>query len=218
MVYQRQEDYHLVSKYYNIMPLLDEQQKNISPSTLEVFAQIFLRHGTHTRSRLSLLHRHCKIPSDTVMMHSRGPNEEDICMPQMLDGRTLQPCVYLYRREYAEFWPVEFEEAQDCQGYDPPSDAFLSELGSTLVELGLDSVLGLSWASPTSGPWIESLRTDGPGTIARRLSKDLGVGSSIVTAWAFLKLNGEPVVTPAMECEQTRSGVHDPPPWTPPNK
>lgn len=135
-------------------------------------------------------------------------------MPQILDERTLQPCVYLYRREYAEFWPVGFKEAQDCQGY----DAFLSELGSTLVELGLDSVLGLSWASPTSGPWIESLRTDGPGTIARRLSKEWRVGSSIVTAWAFLTLNGKPVVTPAMECEQTRSGVHDPPPRAPPNK
>lgn len=76
-------------------------------------------------------------------MHSQGSGEEDICKPQELGTHEMQPCLFLYQREHDEFWPVESQDAHELQGYFPPDDAFLLELSTMLIEVGMDDVLGL---------------------------------------------------------------------------
>lgn len=153
------------------------------------------------------------------MMHSRGIEEEeeevvDICTPQELGTFTMQPCLYHYKREHAEFWPVEFDEMLIPGRHDAPSHVFLSELSLALVRFELEDVLGLSYAPSLPGPLTEYLLPNTRGTIARRSPIESKAGSRIVTAWIFSVVDGTCVFSPEMECNQTPSGVHDPPPKT----
>ena len=203
---QKHKDYRLASERYNEIPLLENQRTDIPSSTLEALARIFLRHGVQDRFQVSLLHRHDTLPSNTVMVHLRQSLEEDICLPQELGKCELQPCVFSWQRN--EFWPIEFEEAHRSDRYMLADNTFLAELGSFLAASNMDEVLGLSCALSVRGPWVEYIRSEGPGTIARRSLDGASPTLGIVTAWAFSLADGDIVITPETTCQRTTVGVH----------
>lgn len=207
------EDYNLAPYCYNRLPLFEDQTKDVSRSTLEALANIFLRYNMHTEFGISLLHRHCATPSNSVMVHSRS--EEDICIPQELGLDDIRPCQFFFSRGHGEFLPLEFERAglrTECI----PSQSFLSELASFLRCRSLDNVLGLSRVLPLDGPWIEFQRPDGRGTVAVRSAQEAELGGGVITEWAFLSVNGVLCIKAQTECVTTASGVHEPPPPPPP--
>lgn len=206
------QDYHLASDSYNHLPLLEEQRTDVPLSALETLASLFLRHGAHTHFRISLLHRHIRTPPKAVMVHTQGPEEEDICGPQELGSCKIQPCLFHYTRDHQEFWPVEFRAVEDSSRYSPPDTTFLSELSTILVAIGMDGILGVSHASCIDGPCTEYLLSDGLGTVSRRRLEHPSVGWQIITEWSVREINGKPTICPEKDCIQTPSGVHVPVP------
>ena len=201
------EDYNLAPYCYNRLPLFEDQTKDVSRSTLEALANIFLRYNMHTEFGISLLHRHCATSLNSVMVHSKS--EEDTCVPQELGANDIRPSLFFFSRGQGEFLPLEFERAgvrTECI----PSQTFLSELASFLRSRSLDNVLGLSRVSPLDRPWIEFQRPDGHGTIAVRSEREAKLGGGVITEWAFLSVNGVICIKALRRCDITASGVHEP--------
>ena len=202
------EDFHNAPNYYNRLPHVDNQQRDISASILDKLGDLFLRHAMHTEFGIALLHRHCDTSPTSVMVHTK--TDQDVCVPQELGLRKIRPVLFIFCRTREEYMPLEFEAASESWTERMPSESFLCDLASFLRSESLDTVLGLSRLSSTEDPWFEFMRSDGPGTIAFRSAREINVSKHRVTEWAFSSTNGVLCIKAVKGCRTTISGVHEP--------
>lgn len=195
------------ARLYNTIRPLENQQHDVSPSTLSALGTIFVRHHMHINFGICLVHRHYDIAPGCVMVHTKYDDGSDLCRPEAIGLRAIRPWAYFLVPQ-DEFLPFEYDSDTAQKHLALPDGVFLSELSSYLRAQGLEDVLGLMHISPSSSRWSEALSFDQRGTIARRISTDEYMLEGIITEWAFDDFNGEVRIKSLKECRKPESGGH----------
>lgn len=195
---------------YNALPLIDEQRNLVQRSDLRELAAIFLRHEVHDRFGLALLHRHVRIDPQFVMVHSKLSNNTYSCRPEKLGMRHLTPYLFSWEPPFG-LSALEYLVADEHEPLQMPSPTFLIELSSSLQNMGLQSVLGLSRISPHHGPWIETVLPQDQCMISTLSRSGLNDFKGVITEWSFFPHEAGDCVSNFKGCAEDRVGVHDPP-------
>lgn len=205
--YQSHE-YKSAAILYKTIRLLEHQQCDIAPSTLAEFGPLFVRHQMHQHFGLCLLHRHYDIDANSVMVHSSTPDGVDLCQPEMVGARDIQPCAF-FSTSRLEFVPFEYEASAVHCFFPLPTESFLRELANLLWKHGLESVLGLCRSSPANPPTTEIMLMEGRCTVTSRVSPEALWPNGIATEWGFLVDDDGKVHVKCMKsCKEQESGGH----------
>ena len=115
-----------------------------------------------------------------------------------------------YSKNRQEFLPYEFDlkTTEDHAPLMVPGDAFLLELAAFLWDQGLENVLGLCRRSSTGDRWLESVSTDGKGTLATRISREITAQDGVLTEWEFVVDENGAHIKATRACQDTESGGH----------
>ena len=201
-------DIEMAASHYNTLTRFEHQRHHVSQSLLNELGILFVRHNMHHDFGLCLLHRHYDIPNNSVMVHSKAEKGVDICQPEKVGLRTIQPCAF-FSPSREEFLPFEYETPTTSEPSPVPNDCFLSELASFLWSKGLDRILGFSRVSPSDHPWSEALLFENKGTIASQVSTETEMCDDIATEWAFVVSDTEGIYAKCVKtCKEQESGGH----------
>ena len=187
---------------YNRIGHIDEQ-RGFSEQVRQYsrpIGEIFQRHGAFTDFGISLVHRHGELPHGHAMVHSYDTPNEDACSIEPLGLRTIYPCSY--HLDAHTFRPFEFSSLPTPI----PGSDFLSELEAFLRNHNLGHIVGVCHVSPSELPWSEKLSSDGKGTIATRLPRQIEHEDCITTEWIYRESGDGLMVVAYKDCITKEAG------------
>ena len=193
---------------FNRIKTIDEQRCDVKPETLQLIAELFVRHRHDNEFGIYLVHRHGLLREGHGMVHSCPSEGVDICQVLPITG-DLHPYAFLLDEddhgEY-RFLPYEFSSTPHMD----PSLEFVSALTKLLRKYELQGILGLCRAAPSEPPWTEYVAGDGESTISLQVngSEDLFGQNGIITQWGFSSEGGTVSVKALRECVKPEGGGH----------
>ena len=175
---------------YNGIRHFDLQVHFVPPNHLRGVGKILIKHEMHLKFAAALLHRHEDLRAGSVMVRSNPDADTDICRMRPIKDEscceTLSPCAF-YLNSARSFQAFEYHYADDDS---VPTEDFLEDLRSFLYAHQLHDVIALTRAPPGRQQWVESLLSDGRGTVARRyipVKDDFCSATGTITEWTFSK-------------------------------
>lgn len=193
---------------YNRIRHIDEQcfdwRRLIPDEVLQQLGEIFYASQSHQDFGLALLHRHGRLPSDCVMVHSQDGTQRDICEMEVNGLRQIFPSSYLL--DDAQFFPFEFSSVETPT----PNSALLQGMAKFLRAHHLEEILGISRISSDDRLWLEQVALDGKRLVAEvaPLEPDGFDARFVQTEWAIRRWEDKYVLRALKGCQKPEVGGH----------